>query len=181
MGIAVADRAIERDQREQPFRTIGQHVLAGELSKTLEDGGLVGAVIFGIGAAPVEDAEVLEVAVSCIVAPVEAVDHERAAILRQLDVRDIEPASRGGAQAEIFIRGEFRVVTLPEFHDMRRAPDAGAVGLSILRHGAFVADQQFGLHAAYAGYGGETLKNKAMHRGTLPIAFAVSHMRLWRK
>src|ERR1700728_629851 len=95
------------------------------LLEALQDGGLVAAAVFLVGALGVEHAEILEAPIGTIGAQVKPVDDERGPILRQLESWHVKATALGDPEAEIFIRRELGIfVRLPELHNVGGAPVA---------------------------------------------------------
>ena len=79
MRVAIAQRAVQRDQCEELLHVFVDMRGIRELSESLHHRGLVAAAIFLVGPAGVERAEVLESRIGSVHAQIEAVDDQQAA------------------------------------------------------------------------------------------------------
>ena len=100
MRVAVAQRAVDGDEREKPLQVFADMRGVRKLREALHDRGFVAAAIFFIGAAGIEHAEILKSAIGAVGAQVEAVDDERQRIFGEPVGRDIEAAFLGDLEAE---------------------------------------------------------------------------------
>src|SRR6185312_115616 len=165
-------RAVERDQRKEPFQ-IGMDVRrVGELFEALENRCFIAAAVFLIGAPGVEDAEVLDTAVTSAGTQIEAIDDQRHAVLRELKARHIQTAALGDFEAEEFVGGKLgKFIRFPELDDVGCAPITlrEACLLAMRAEGLFVPEQDLGLHSADAGKRGETLDEVAKEIAVAPV------------
>src|SRR5262249_26480349 len=123
MRIAVAQRAVDDDESEEPLQVFAHVWRVRKLGKALHDRSLIAAAIFLISAAGVEHAEILKSAIGAVRPKVEAVNYERQRVFRKTVGRHFEAAFLGDLEAEEFIGRELWIfVLLPEFHDVCRAP-----------------------------------------------------------
>jgi hypothetical protein len=93
--------------------------------------------------------------VSAIRTEIEAVHHQGHSVFGKPILWYIEAASLGGTEAEIFVRGELRILFgIPELYDMRGTPIAfgeTAFGREGEIKGAFIAHQNLWLDSADGG------------------------------
>ena len=98
MRIAIAKSAVQCDESEELF-LVFMHVRGiSELPEAFQDRGFVAAAIFFVRPAGVEDAEVLESAISPAVARVETVNHQRHSILGEAERRHLDPYFRAAVR-----------------------------------------------------------------------------------
>src|ERR1035441_6790248 len=108
MRVAIAKRAVERNQGEELFRVLVDMGGIRELSESLHHVGLVAAAIFLVSPAGVEHAEILESPIGAVHAKIETVDDQRHAVLCQAKGGHFEAALARRRQAEILVGGQLR-------------------------------------------------------------------------
>src|SRR5665213_961199 len=135
MRVAIAKRAVKRNEEEEVLCVLVDMGGVRELSESLHHMGLVAAAIFLLGPAGVERAEILESPIGPVHAQIEAVDDERHAVFCQATGGHVESALSRDRKTEIFVGGKLRIfVRLPQLHDVRRAPVAMREAVASMFH-----------------------------------------------
>src|SRR5580698_6724806 len=116
MGVAVFDRARQREDREEMLVRLGLPRAGHELSNAFRDE-LVRSGISPMRPQRVEDAEVLAAEITSIGRQVESVDDQNTAIIGQASMCRAYPRVVRRLQAEVFVRGKLGITAWVEGFD----------------------------------------------------------------